>query len=139
MGAQLALVDLSLPEDCVADCVSSSAQAINNTTSELRRLLLGECIYDSIKFGGCLYLLTILGACFNSLTLLIIGWVLAFILPRIYEDNQDSIDELIAKVQDQYSAVDAKLAALFPASATAAVPATPSAEKVELIGEMKEE
>ena len=51
--------------------------------SELRRLLLAESLYDSMKFGLVLYLLTFVGAIFNTLTLVIIGWVFAFILPKV--------------------------------------------------------
>ena len=51
--------------------------------SELRRLLLAESLYDSLKFGLVLYLLTFVGAIFNTLTLVIIGWVFAFILPKV--------------------------------------------------------
>ena len=51
--------------------------------SELRRLLLAESLYDSMKFGLVLYLLTFVGAIFNTLTLVIIGCVFAFILPKV--------------------------------------------------------
>lgn len=133
--AQLALVDVTIPEETVTELVNSSAQTINNTSSELRRLLLGESMYDSVKFGLALYVLSILGAVFNTHTLAIISWVFAFILPKIYEDNQDSIDELIGKVQDQYSAVDAKVSAFFPAQASP----PKVVEEVEIIGGVKEE
>jgi hypothetical protein len=129
--AQLAVMDVSITEDCIADTVKSSAETFNSAASELRRLLLAESLYDSIKFGVVLYFLTMVGSVFNTLTLLIIGWVLAFILPKIYEDNQNSMDDLFSKMSEQYSAVDSKLAALFPGQ---------QAEKVELIQvEEKEE
>ncbi|XP_023339588.1 reticulon-2 [Eurytemora carolleeae] len=93
--AQLAVVDVSVSEECVAELLKSTAETLNNTTSELRRLLLAESLYDSMKFGLVLYLLTFVGAIFNTLTLVIIGCVFAFILPKICEDNQDSVDDIV--------------------------------------------
>lgn len=112
--AQLALLDLTVTEDCVDGLVKSSTETFNHITSSLRSLLLGENLYSSVKFGLALYIITILGAMFNTLTILVISWVVAFVIPRVYEENQDSMDDLYAKVFDQYSAVDGKVAALFP-------------------------
>merc|ERR1712071_546778 len=121
--AQLAVVDLSIPEDCehLAEFVKSCVDTYNTSASTLRSVLLGEDMYGSLKFGLVVYMLTFVGAIFNTLTLLTIGWVLSFILPKIYEDNQDPIDELYYKVVDQYSALDGKVAALFPAGQVAKV------------------
>jgi len=94
--------------------VKSSAEAYNHYASMLQRLLLGEDLYASLKFLTLMYLGTMVGAVFNTLTLITIGWVAAFVLPKIYEDNQDSMDDLYYKVVDQYAAVDAKIAAVFP-------------------------
>lgn len=112
--AQLALIDMTVSPDCVDGLVKSSAEAYNHYASMLQRLLLGEDLYASLKFLTMMYLGTMVGAVFNTLTLITIGWVAAFILPKIYEDNQDSMDDLYYKVVDQYAAVDAKIAAVFP-------------------------
>ena len=40
-------------------------------------------MYGSLKFGLVVYMLTFVGAIFNTLTLLTIGWVLSFILPKV--------------------------------------------------------
>merc|ERR1712200_272984 len=111
---QLALIDMTVSPDCVDGLVKSSAEAYNHYASMLQRLLLGEDLYASLKFLTLMYLGTMVGAVFNTLTLITIGWVAAFVLPKIYEDNQDSMDDLYYKVVDQYAAVDAKIAAVFP-------------------------
>ena len=49
----------------------------------MRSVLLGEDMYGSLKFGLVVYMLTFVGAIFNTLTLLTIGWVLSFILPKV--------------------------------------------------------
>lgn len=112
--AQLALIDVSVTPECVDGTVKACAEAYNQYASLFQRLLLGEDLYASVKFAGLLYLCSIVGAVFNTLTLCILAWILAFILPKIYEDNQDSLDDLYYKMVDQYSAVDAKVGALFP-------------------------
>jgi len=115
--AQLAVVDLSITEDCIRDSVVGFVESYNYAVNEFRRLVLGEDLYDSLKFGLVLYLGTILGAiCTNTVVLLTVCWVLSFVLPKIYEDNQDCIDDGFAKLMQQYEAVDKKLGSFFPRS-----------------------
>lgn len=133
--AQLALVDLTCTEECIAPTIDSLVSFYNCASSQLRSLLLGEDLYASVKFGLVLYLTTILGGMFNAITLMAVGWVMAFILPRIYEDNQDCVDEYWGKLVDQYNVLDAKLATFCPISAMSEgqtkVEATPVDEKEE--------
>lgn len=128
--AQLALLDVSCTDECIAPTMNAIVQFYNSSSNQLRSLVLGEDLYASVKFGLVLYLLTMVGSMFNALTILGISWVLAFLLPRIYEDNQDSMDELCAKVVDQYHVLDAKVAALIPISSKK-VEVTTSEDKEE--------
>lgn len=115
--AQLAVLDVSITEDCIRDSVVGLVDGYNYAANELRRLLLGEDLYDSLKFGLLVYLGTILGAIFtNTLVLLGMCWVLSFVLPKIYEDNQDCIGDGLCQLKQQYTAVDQKLASFFPRS-----------------------
>merc|ERR1719341_606027 len=62
--AQLAVVDLSIPEDCehLAEFVKSCVDTYNTSASTLRSVLLGEDMYGSLKFGLVVYMLTFVGA-----------------------------------------------------------------------------
>jgi len=130
--AQLAVVDLTITEDCISDLVKSLVDGYNLVASEGRRLILGENIYDSVKFGLVLYMLTIVGSIFNTLTLIGIIFVLSFILPTVYYDNQETMDELFEKMKSKYTAIDAKVAAVFPGQKTENV------EKIEMSGDKQE-
>lgn len=115
--AQLALVDVSCTEECIAPTLNSCVQFYNCAANQLRSLLLGEDLYASVKFGLVLYLFTMLGSMFNALTLCVFAWVFSFIIPRIYEDNQEGMDETWYKIVDQYKVLDAKVANFCPMSA----------------------
>jgi len=124
--AQLAVLDLSVTENCISDSVVALVEGYNFAINHLRRLLLGEDLYDSLKFGLLLYVGTILGAIFTNTSVLVgICWVLSFVLPKLYEDNQDCFDELFEKVMKQYETIDQKIAAFFPKS--------PAGDQVEVI------
>ena len=53
----------------------------------MRSLLLAENLYSSAKLAGGLYLLTRLGCVFNTLTLLGLAWVVAFIFPKVSQSK----------------------------------------------------
>ena len=48
-----------------------------------------------------MYLLTYVGGMLNGLTLLILGWVGLFSLPRLYRDNQKQIDDAILPLKSK--------------------------------------
>jgi len=130
--AQLALMDVSCTEECIAPTMESIVSFYNCAANQMRSLILGEDLYASVKFGLVLYLLTFVGSMFNALTLMAFGWVLSFLLPKIYEDNQDSLDELFAKMVDQYNVLDEKVQSFCPMQAM-----SPKVEPVS-IGEKEE-
>merc|ERR1711872_128394 len=76
---------------------------------DLRRLVLVEDMIDSIKFGIFLWVMTYIGAWFNGLTLLILGLVSMFSLPKTYEVYQEQIDAYLALAQDQVKGIMAQL------------------------------
>ena len=63
-----------------------------------------------------MYLLTYLGAIMNGLTILTLGWVGAFTVPRVYRDNQKQVDDAILPLKAKLDDLQAKLAAALPAS-----------------------
>ena len=52
--------------------------------SEMRSLILAENLYSSGKLAVLLYLLTRLGGLANTLSLISLGWVAAFVLPKVF-------------------------------------------------------
>jgi len=117
----------------VADVAVAHANA---AVSELRRLFLVEDFVDSLKFGVLLWCLTYVGSWFNGMTLIIIGKfscmmciiffyilyridstinlfylsgvVALFTLPKVYETNQEQIDQNLALVQAKINEITAK-------------------------------
>merc|ERR1712112_475539 len=58
---------------------------------------------------GFLWVMTYIGAWFNGLTLLILGLVSMFSLPKTYEVYQEQIDAYLALAQDQVKGIMAQL------------------------------
>jgi len=118
--AKVADMPLAIPADTIASMAPCLAASANTLVSELRRLFLVESMVDTIKFGLSLWLLTYLGAWFNALTLVIVAWVAAFALPKLYLNNQAAVDDVVAKVMAQVEEVKAKVVALIPGGMKAA-------------------
>ena len=125
---QLEKLDTSISSESVEKLLSSLVEYSNEAALQLKNLCLLRNYLDSAKFAGLLYLLTFIGGIFNTLTLVTLGWVLLFILPTVYEQNQKAVDEALEKVKAQYEAVNAKIVALLPAQAAAAAAAVEKKE-----------
>jgi len=98
-------VDLAIPADKVAGLSHMATDVVNSTLGELRRLFLAESIIDTIKFGASLYCLTYIGSWFNLLTLLIVGWCSLFALPKLYLNNQESVDDMVGMVMGKVEGI----------------------------------
>nr|BAN20244.1 reticulon/nogo [Riptortus pedestris] len=107
-------IDISLPEDKVAEISRLATQHVNAAISALRSLFLVEDLVDSIKGLVLFWALTYVGAVFNGLTLLIIGVLLVFSLPRLYEKNKDQVDAYIQIAMDKLSIVTNRMRAAIP-------------------------
>lgn len=70
----------------------------------LRHYFLVVDVVDSLKFGLSLYLMTYLGDALNLLTLVTIGVILLFSLPKIYEVNKKQIDAGVEQIMAQIQA-----------------------------------
>lgn len=114
--------ELALPQEKVQQIANVGVVHINAFLAELRRLFLVEDLVDSIKFGLLLWCLTYLGAWFNGMTLVILGeytfilcnkffllyllnfftgFVSLFTLPKVYENNKQSIDTYLDLVRSK--------------------------------------
>ncbi|XP_015126679.1 reticulon-1 isoform X2 [Diachasma alloeum] len=107
-------VDLTLPAEKVHEVADVFVAHANAAVSELRRLFLIEDFIDSLKFGVGLWCLTYVGSWFNGMTLIIIGVVALFTLPKVYETNKAQIDQNLALVQGKINELTAKVKAAIP-------------------------
>jgi hypothetical protein len=102
-------MDLSISPEKAQEYAEIISSYMATYVGELRRLVLVEDMIDSIKFGIFLWVMTYVGAWFNGLTLLILGLVSMFSLPKTYEVYQEQIDAYLALAQDQVKGIMAQV------------------------------
>ncbi|XP_060853215.1 reticulon-1-like isoform X1 [Rhopalosiphum padi] len=107
-------LDIRLPQEKAEELSKLAVVHINAVLVELRRLLLAEDLVDSAKFFGILWVLTYVGALFNGLTLIIIGFIALFTLPKVYENNKTQIDQNIEVVRSKIAELTNKVRAAIP-------------------------
>lgn len=107
-------MNIDLPEDKAQQALKTICQHINCTVKELRRLFLIEDLVDSLKFALLLWVLTYIGSWFNGMTLVIIGVVDLFTLPKIYETYKVQIDNYVGMACKQICNVKAQVVAKLP-------------------------
>lgn len=107
-------LDLALSQEKVQNIAGIVVAHVNGFTSELRRLFLVEDIVDSIKFGLILWVLTYIGAWFNGMTLVILAFVSLFTLPKVYENNKQSIDTYLDLVKSKLTEITEKIKTAIP-------------------------
>jgi len=102
-------VDLSISPEKAQEYAEIISSYMATYVGELRRLVLVEDMIDSIKFGIFLWVMTYIGAWFNGLTLMILGLISMFSLPKTYEVYQEQIDAYLALAQDQVKGIMAQV------------------------------
>ncbi|XP_037957125.1 reticulon-1 isoform X2 [Teleopsis dalmanni] len=107
-------IDLTLSQDKVQNIAGVAVAHLNGFTAELRRLFLVEDLVDSIKFGVILWVMTYIGAWFNGMTLVILAFVTLFTLPKVYENNKQSIDAYLDLVRSKLTEVTDKIKVAIP-------------------------
>ncbi|XP_023327308.1 reticulon-1-A [Eurytemora carolleeae] len=110
--------DVTLPSDKISQLVDSLLARFNNYMTKLKTIILVEDIIESVKFAVAMYLLTYVGGMLNGLTVLILGWVGLFSLPRLYRDNQKQIDDAILPLKSKLEELQVKVMSSLPASVT---------------------
>lgn len=106
--------ELAIPQEKVSQVANVGVAHVNAFLAELRRLFLVEDLVDSIKFGVLLWGLTYLGSWFNGMTLVILGFVALFTLPKVYENNKQSIDTYLDLVRSKILEITDKVKAAVP-------------------------
>ncbi|XP_030383529.1 reticulon-1 isoform X2 [Scaptodrosophila lebanonensis] len=107
-------LDLTLSQEKVQNFVGVAVAHVNGFTAELRRLFLVEDLIDSIKFGVILWVFTYIGAWFNGMTLVILAFVSLFTLPKVYENNKQSIDTYLDLVRSKLTEITDKIKVAIP-------------------------
>ena len=107
-------IDLTLSQDKIQNIAGVAVAHVNGFTAELRRLFLVEDLIDSIKFGVILWVMTYIGAWFNGMTLVILAFVSLFTLPKVYENNKQSIDTYLDLVRSKLTEIADKIKAAIP-------------------------
>ena len=80
-------------------------QPINQTLLRMRNLYLADSLAQTLKLAFIMYIMTYIGRWFNLLTLVSIGWVLAFIVPRVYTMYRPQIDCCMKTMETQVKTV----------------------------------
>jgi len=124
-------VDTAVPTEKAHELSEKAVSELNCCSSTLRDLFLVKDMFESIKFGFGLYLLTYVGACFNTMTLVIMGYVALFTLPKVYEQNKTKIDEVLAQVKEKVGEISTKVKAAIPMGKKAAVEEVTEGKKDE--------
>lgn len=106
--------DITLSSDSFQKKVSSSLVHINSALKYIVRLFLVEDLIDSLKLALFMWLMTYVGAVFNGITLLILGVLVAFIAPVVYEKYKVQIDHYVSLVHNQVKSITEKIQAKLP-------------------------
>ncbi|XP_037072788.1 reticulon-1-A-like isoform X2 [Pollicipes pollicipes] len=107
-------VDTTVEQEKGHEMANKVVAELNCCSSTLKDLFLIKDMFESIKFGFALYLLTYLGAWFNTMTLVIMAYVAMFTLPKVYEQNKTKIDEVMGQVKEKVGEISAKVKAAIP-------------------------
>lgn len=106
--------DVSVSAERAQSLAAAATAHLNAALAELRRLFLVEDLVDSLKFGVLLWCLTYVGACFNGITLIILGWIALFTLPKAYEMNKAQVDANLELARAKINEISAKVRAAVP-------------------------
>ncbi|XP_069064137.1 reticulon-3-like [Pleurodeles waltl] len=107
-------LDISVSSEAFHNYMNTSLVYVNKALKKIIRLFLVEDLVDSLKMAVLMWLMTYVGAVFNGITLLILGLLLAFTVPVIYEKYQTQIDHYVSIIRDQSKAIIAKVHAKLP-------------------------
>ena len=81
-------MSVTIPTENLQDVSKALSEKLTVAATELRRLFLVDNMVDTIKFGLSLWCLTYIGSWFNAMTLIILAWIAAFSVPKVYLMNQ---------------------------------------------------
>ncbi|KAK9391184.1 reticulon-3-like [Crotalus adamanteus] len=107
-------MDITLSSETFHHYVSSALDHVNHILKAILRLFLVEDLVDSLKLAVVMWLMTYVGAIFNGITLLILGELLVFSMPVVYEKYKTQIDHYVGIIRDQANSAVTKIQAKLP-------------------------
>ncbi|XP_066064281.1 reticulon-3 isoform X4 [Chamaea fasciata] len=107
-------LDVTLSPETFQAHAAVVAQHLNRALRLLVRLFLVEDLVDSLELALTMWLMTYVGAVFNGITLLILGNILAFTLPPLYEKYEVQINHYVSLVRHQTKDLVGKIQAKLP-------------------------
>jgi hypothetical protein len=85
--------DLSLPKDKIQEFAQLLDSDLNQSLNQLKSIVLWDNVCKSTMAFVALYFVYCIGATFNFMTLLIIGLVKLFTIPKVYQMYKVQIDQ----------------------------------------------
>ncbi|XP_065661322.1 reticulon-3-B isoform X2 [Hydra vulgaris] len=92
---------IEISEQSVAKWSSILCSYGNKTIKTCQHLFLINDIFDSLKFGLFLWLVSYIGSCLSVLTLMIIVFILLFTVPKFYEEKQNEVETFYQVIIDR--------------------------------------
>ncbi|XP_069821692.1 reticulon-3 isoform X1 [Dendropsophus ebraccatus] len=108
--------DITLSSENLQKKANASLGHVNHALKYIVRLFLVEDLVDSLKFALLMWLMTYVGAVFNGITLLILGVLVAFSAPIVYEKYKVQIDHYVSLVHGHVKSITEKIQAKLPAA-----------------------
>ncbi|KAH9426613.1 Reticulon-like protein [Dermatophagoides pteronyssinus] len=112
-------VDLTPNQERAHEIADQILSHFNCFVNRMRSVLLVEDYVESFKYLFMFWALTFIGSWFNGMTLVILAYIGAFSLPKVYEMNQAQVDHYISMVVSKINEITEKIP--FLKKATAAV------------------
>jgi hypothetical protein len=106
--------DLTISQEKVQSFASVAVSQVNGFVAELRRLFLVEDFVDSLRFGLLLWVMTYIGSWLNGMTLVLLAFISLFTLPKVYENNKQSIDTYLNLVLTKITEITDKIRDAMP-------------------------
>jgi len=97
--------DLKIPTDKIDSFSRCLADEINCSIKCLQDLFLVKDVFQSLKFGVFLWLLSYVASWISPLCMLTLSVLFAFTVPKLYEEKSTQIDEAIKSVSVAVGAV----------------------------------
>lgn len=95
-------VEICIDEESAHAFLSRALQCFNRTITSARSVLLVANVLQSLKSTAFLYMFTYIGAWFNTMTLIMLAYIAAFTVPKLYELNKQKVDEILAQICSKY-------------------------------------
>lgn len=87
---------IELSEECTQKMASEFRICVNESIRKAQSLLLVTDTVASLKAMVLLWLVSYIAGCINFLTLCILGTIVVFTVPKLYEEKQQDIDQIVA-------------------------------------------